>query len=95
MLNKIIMTLDCLESNPLRKQMFHQDYIDLRSLIFIFIIERFFKLRYNSSSSLIVITDSNLFNFNKYFLETSDCTEESRKDETCLQLKTKKHYIKT
>ena len=27
------MTLDCLVSNPLRKQMFHQDYIDLRSLI--------------------------------------------------------------
>ena len=29
------------------------------------------------------------------FLETSDCTEESRKNETCLQLKMKKHYIKT
>ena len=26
------MTLDCLVSNPLRKQMFHQDYIDLSSL---------------------------------------------------------------
>ena len=30
------------------------------------------------------------------FSETSDCTDESRKDETCLQLfKMKKHYIKT
>ena len=28
-------------------------------------------------------------------LETWDCTDESRKDETCLQLKMKKHYIKT
>ena len=33
MLNTIVMTLDCLVSNPLRKQMFHQDCIDLRSLI--------------------------------------------------------------
>ena len=31
MLNKIIMTLECLVSNPLRKQMLHQDYFDLRS----------------------------------------------------------------
>ena len=37
------MTLECLVSNPLRKQMFHQDYIDLRSLIIISVIERFFK----------------------------------------------------
>ena len=29
------------------------------------------------------------------FLKTSDCTDESRKDETCLQFKMKKHYIKT
>ena len=29
------MTLECLVSNPLRKQVFHQDYIDLRSLIII------------------------------------------------------------
>ena len=29
------------------------------------------------------------------FLETSDCTDESRKDETCLQFKMNKHYIKT
>ena len=28
------------------------------------------------------------------FLETSDCTDESRKDETCLQFKMRKHYIK-
>ena len=28
------------------------------------------------------------------FLETSDCTDESQKDKTCLQLKMKKHYIK-
>ena len=34
------MTLDCLVSNPLRKQMFHQDHIDLRSLIIIYVIER-------------------------------------------------------
>ena len=27
------MTLECLVSNPLRKQMFHQDYIDLRSFV--------------------------------------------------------------
>ena len=27
--------LDCLVSKPLRKQMFHQDYFDLRSLIII------------------------------------------------------------
>ena len=26
------------------------------------------------------------------FLETSDCTDESRKDGTCLQFKMKKHY---
>jgi len=31
----------------------------------------------------------------KEFLETSDCTDKSRKDETCLQLKMKKHFIKT
>ena len=29
------------------------------------------------------------------FLETLDCTDESRKYETCLQLMMKKHYIKT
>ena len=29
------------------------------------------------------------------FLETSDSTDESRMDETCLQLKMKKYYIKT
>ena len=29
------------------------------------------------------------------FLGTSDFTEESRKDETCLQFKMKQHYIKT
>ena len=29
------------------------------------------------------------------YLETSDCTDESRKDETCLQFKMKKHHIKT
>ena len=40
------------------------------------------------------ITDSNSVNFNEYFLETPDCTEESRKDETCLQLKMKNNYIK-
>ena len=34
--------------------MFHQDFFYLRSLIIIFIIERFFKFWYNSSSSLIV-----------------------------------------
>ena len=28
-------------------------------------------------------------------LETSDCTDESRKDETCLQFKMKKNFIKT
>ena len=27
-------------------------------------------------------------------MNTSDCTEESRKDETCLQFKMNKHYIK-
>ena len=27
------------------------------------------------------------------FLETSDCTDESRKDETCLQFKMKKHIV--
>ena len=45
MLNTIIMTLDCLVSNPLRKQIFHQDYIVLRSLIIIYIIERFAVLK--------------------------------------------------
>ena len=54
MLNEIMMTLERLASNPSRKQMFHQDYIDLRSLIIIFIIERFFKFWHNSSSSLIL-----------------------------------------
>ena len=29
------------------------------------------------------------------FLETSDFTDESRKDETCLQLKMKKLYLQT
>ena len=29
------------------------------------------------------------------FLETSDCTDESRKDETCLQFKMNKYFIKT
>ena len=36
------MTLDCSVLNQLRKQMFHQDYIDLSSLIIIYIIERFY-----------------------------------------------------
>ena len=31
-----MITLKCLVSNPLSKQMFHQDYIDLRSRIIIF-----------------------------------------------------------
>ena len=44
MLNKIIMTLECLVLNPLRKQMFQQDCIDLRRLIIIYGYERFFKL---------------------------------------------------
>ena len=35
--------------------------------------------------------DSNLMEF----LETSDCTDEYRKDETCLQFKMNKHFIKT
>ena len=70
------MTSDCLVSTPLRKQMFHQDCIDLRSLIIIYDI------------------DSNSFNLME-FLETSDCTDESWKDETCLQLMMKKLYIKT
>ena len=29
------------------------------------------------------------------FLETSNCTDKSRKDEICLQLNMKKHYIRT
>ena len=29
------------------------------------------------------------------FLETSDCTNDCRKHETCLQFKMKMHYIKT
>ena len=37
------MRLECLVSNPLRKQMFHQDYIDLRSLIITYVYESFFK----------------------------------------------------
>ena len=41
--NKIIMTLECLVSNPVRKEMFHQDYINLRSLIIIYAYERFFQ----------------------------------------------------
>ena len=40
MLNKIIMTIECLVSNLLRKQMFHQDYNDLRSLIIIYKINK-------------------------------------------------------
>ena len=36
-----MMTLECLVSNPLRKQMFHLDYIDLRSIIIIYIYENF------------------------------------------------------
>ena len=42
--NKIIMTFECLVSNPFRKQMFHQDCIDFRSLIIIYVIEIFCKL---------------------------------------------------
>ena len=38
------MTLDCLVSNAFRKQMFHQDYIDLPSLIIIYIIEKFWNM---------------------------------------------------
>ena len=53
LLNKIIMTLYCLVSNPLRKQMFHQDYLDLCSLIFI--IERFFKFWYNSKDCIGIV----------------------------------------
>jgi len=41
---EIIMTLECLVWNPLRKQMFHQDYIDLRNLIIIYVYEIFFCL---------------------------------------------------
>ena len=29
------------------------------------------------------------------FLKSSDCADESRKDETCLQFKMNKHFIKT
>jgi len=36
------MTFDCLVSNPLRKYMFHQDYIDLRDLIIIYDFENSF-----------------------------------------------------
>ena len=39
------MTLECSVSNPLRKQIFHQDYIDLRSFIIIYVIERFLHLK--------------------------------------------------
>ena len=37
------MMLEFLALNPLRKQMFHQNYIHLRSLIIIYVYERFFK----------------------------------------------------
>ena len=42
MLNIIIMALECSVSNPFRKQLFHQDHIDLRNLI-IYIHKIFFK----------------------------------------------------
>ena len=54
MLSQIIMMLECLVSNPLRKHKFHQDYIDFRSLIIIYVHERFFKFWCNVFSSLIV-----------------------------------------
>ena len=38
------MTLECLVANPLRKQKFHQDCIELRSLIIMFVHERFLSL---------------------------------------------------
>ena len=34
------MTLECLVSDPLRKQKFHQDYFDLRSLIIKYVDEK-------------------------------------------------------
>ena len=37
------MTLECLVSNPLRKQKFHQDYIGRRSLIIIYVHEIYIK----------------------------------------------------
>ena len=51
MLNESIMTLECSATNPLRKQMFHQVCIDLRSLIIVYVSERYFKFWYNASSS--------------------------------------------
>ena len=42
-INEIIMTLECLALNPLRKEKFHQDNIDLRSPIIIYVHERFLK----------------------------------------------------
>ena len=48
------MSLEYLVSNPLWKQKFYQHYIDLRSLIIIYVQERFLKFIYNASSSLIV-----------------------------------------
>ena len=41
------MALDCLVSKPLRKQMFHQDYFDLRSLIIIKDEEALYMYVYN------------------------------------------------
>ena len=43
----------------------------------------------------LYMTGSNSFHFNGFFLKTSDYTDESRKDETCLQFKMKKHFIQT
>ena len=51
------MAVECLVSNPLGKQKFHRDYINLRSHIIIYVQERFFKFSYNASSSLIAIKD--------------------------------------
>ena len=43
------MTIECLASSPLRKQMFHQEYIDLRSLIIISNEEAFYQNLKNRS----------------------------------------------
>ena len=42
MLHKILMTLECLVSNPLRKQMFHQDYKTTFAVLLSFMFRRDF-----------------------------------------------------
>ena len=55
-------------------------------------IFRFYSFKYDLT--LIQNSAGIIRSISMEFLKTSDCTDETQKDETCLQFKMKKYYIK-